>query len=68
MSSDPDAKHVYTYKHTHDNQVIRLRFVPEGDEDDDVDIDFLKSVEEQIRTKLKVRLCLWVGWVGSRVE
>ena len=36
--------------------MLRLRFVPEGDEDDDVDIDFLKSVEEQIRTKLKVRV------------
>jgi hypothetical protein len=56
-------------------QVLRLRFVP--DDDEDVDIDFLKSVEEQIRTKLKVSgydkilkvgvcmcvcLCVW-GWV-----
>lgn len=43
-------------------QVLRLRFVPEGEDDEDVDIDFLKSVEEQIRTKLKVR-CGCVGWV-----
>lgn len=41
--------------------MLRLRFVPEGDEDDDVDIDFLKSVEEQIRTKLKVRVALIMG-------
>lgn len=40
--------------------MLRLRFVPEGEDDEEVDIDFLKSVEEQIRTKLKVR---WV-WDG----
>ncbi len=45
------------------HQVLRLRFVPEGDDEDDVDIDFLKSVEEQIRTKLKVgRVLLVLVW------
>jgi len=48
-------------------QVLRLRFVP--DDDEDVDIEFLKSVEEQIRTKLKVSgydKILKVGREGGR--
>lgn len=59
------APQFYTTTNPTHTQVLRLRFVPEGDEEDDVDIDFLKSVEEQIRTKLKVRVRVHVIGEGD---
>lgn len=48
----PDTFQIIVSDQNMPRQVLRLRFVP--DDEEDVDIEFLKSVEEQIRTKLKV--------------